>query len=277
MTYYAPTDLSVALQIAALTGGRTVAGGTDVYPSAKQGDRPDHYLDITRISGFGDITHNAKGTRIGAAATWTQIVRADLPAAFDALKQAAREVGSIQIQNAGTLAGNLCNASPAADGIPPLLTLDAAVELTSAARGPRILPLDAFVQGVRSTALAPDELVTAILIPPTPPGAGSAFEKLGSRRYMVISIAMTAALITCDANGRITDARIAVGACSAVAQRLPALEHAALGRHPRELHVAPDHLAPLSPIEDVRGTKSYRLDVVAEQCARAIQRAAGHE
>jgi len=277
LSYHSPTELALALDIAATPGGKIVAGGTDVYPSAKQGIHPDHYLDLTRVAELCGISQTSAGWRIGAATTWSQIIRADLPPAFDGLKQAAREVGSIQIQNAGTIAGNLCNASPAADGVPPLLTLDASVELASAARGTRVLPLSEFVQGVRQTALAADELVTAILVPPVPLDAGSCFEKLGSRKYLVISITMTAALVRCDDRGLITAARIAVGACSAVAQRLPALEAELIGQHINDIAVRPDHLAPLSPIDDVRGSGLFRLDVVAEQCLRAIRKAAGHE
>lgn len=274
MSYHCPTDLSAALQIAAKQGGQIVAGGTDVYPASKPGITAQHYLDVTRIAGLSEISHGPDGTRIGAAATWTDILRADLPPAFDGLKLSAREVGSVQIQNAGTIAGNLCNASPAADGVPPLLTLNASVELASQARGQRVLPLDAFITGARQTVLAPDELVTAILIPAQPAGAGSAFEKLGSRRYLVISITMTAAVIVCDLDGRIAQARVAVGACAPVAVRLGALERAVIGQRPGDVVIAPQHLEGLAPIDDVRGSGTFRLDVVGEQCARAIKKAA---
>ena len=277
MTYHSPDNLVQALELAAQGSGKIVAGGTDVYPSAKQGEQHPYFLDVTRIKGFREIGFEDGSLRLGAASTWTQLVKTDLPPAFDALKQAALEVGSIQIQNAGTIAGNICNASPAADGVPPLLALDARVELMSAARGLRVLPLSEFIEGVRKTALASDELMTAIIIPSLPDGAKSAFEKLGSRRYLVISISMVAATITCDADGRISDARIAVGSCSPVAQRLSNLEADLIGKRSTELEVNDHHLSSLSPITDVRGSGSYRLDVVTEQCKRAIRRAMSHE
>lgn len=277
LSYYAPTTLDEALRIAALGSGKVIAGGTDVYPAMVQGQRPDTFLDITRVGGLRGITGTENGLRMGAATTWTDVIRADLPPAFDALKQAAHEVGSVQIQNAATLTGNLCNASPAADGVPPLLILDAQVELASAARRTRMVPLCDFITGVRQTVRAEDELVTALHIPTPPSGAVSAFEKLGSRRYLVISITMTAALVTCDAAGVITTARAAVGACSAVAQRLPALEAALIGQNARNVDIDPAHLSPLNPITDVRGTAAFRRDVVATQCARAVALAAGHE
>lgn len=274
MGYHHPSTLDEALEIAALADGQIIAGGTDVYPASKPGISPPFYLDVTRIPAMAEIVQTASAFRIGAATTWTQIAKANLPPAFDALKQAALEVGSVQIQNAGTIAGNLCNASPAADGVPPLLALDAQVELSSAARGARVLPLSEFIQGVRKTALADDELMTAIIVPPPPIGATSAFEKLGSRRYLVISISMVAAVVQCDDAGRITDARIAVGSCSPVAMRLPQLEQDLIGQHPKVVVVTQDYLSPLSPLTDVRGSGAYRLDVVATQCARAIQKAA---
>lgn len=273
MPYHNPTDLTLALEIAAQGGGQILAGATDVYPTAKQGEIPPYFLDVTRISGISGITQGDESYRIGATTTWTQIAKTDLPPAFDALKQAALEVGSIQIQNAGTIAGNICNASPAADGMPPLLALGALVELASSARGTRVLPLEEFVLGVRKTALADDELVTAIIIPAPPAGAKSAFEKLGSRRYLVISISMVAAVIDCAANGKISDARIAVGSCSPVALRLSNLERDLIGKRLEDIEINESHLSSLSPITDVRGSGSYRLDVVAEQCMRAIQRA----
>lgn len=258
-------------------GGKVIAGGTDVYPSAKQGEAVRTYLDVTRIAGLSGISQAEHGYVIGAATTWSDIVRADLPPAFDALKQAALQVGSIQIQNAGTIAGNLCNASPAADGIPPLLVLDASVEVVSSARGRRAMPLSDFVLGVRKTALASDELVSAVFVPRPPGRSRSAFEKLGSRKYLVISISMVAALVTIDPTGVIADARVAVGACSPFAQRLTDLERSCVGRSPAEVEILPDHLSSLSPIDDVRGTAEFRDEAVLEQCKRAIERACGHE
>jgi CO/xanthine dehydrogenase FAD-binding subunit len=119
--YFAPTDLKDALAALAEGAPSVIAGGTDWYPA--QGERPQRgaMLDISRVSGLNGIVHRDGAFRIGATATWSDVIAADLPAAFDGLKAAAREVGSVQIQNAGTVAGNLCNASPAADGVPPLL------------------------------------------------------------------------------------------------------------------------------------------------------------
>jgi len=210
---------------------------------------------------------------IGGRATWTELLRADLPPAFDALKLAAREVGSIQIQNRGTVAGNLCNASPAADGVPPLLALDAEVELASA-RGRRVLPLGDFILGYRKTARQPDELLVAVRIPRASISGVSHFLKLGARSYLVISIAMVAIRIALDETGRIEEAAIAVGACSAVAQRLRRLETALIGRQSGEEALAAVAGCPfdeLSPIDDVRASAAYRSRAAAELVRRALR------
>ncbi len=274
LDYFSPTTLDDALDRLSARNVHIVAGGTDFYPARPQGPLKSDLLDVTRIAGLSGITQTADGWRVGAATRWSEIFRADLPTAFTGLQAAAREVGSLQIQNAGTVAGNLCNASPAADGVPPLLTLDAQVEIGSA-RGTRAIALSEFITGVRRTDLQNDELVTAILLPVPPTHVRGAFEKLGSRRYLVISITMTAAVIGLDTEGRIDHACIAVGACSPVAQRLTTLECDLLGKTLDQVEVTEAHLASLSPIDDVRGSGEYRLDAVAEQCLRAIKRAGG--
>ena len=199
------------------------------------------------------------------------MIRADLPPLFDALKAAAREVGGVQIQNTGTVAGNVCNASPAADGMPVLLALGAEVELQSAV-GSRRLPLEAFVLGSRRTARRADELVSALHIPGRAAGARSVFLKLGGRRYRVISITMVAVVIEIDAAGKVGYAGIAVGSCSAVAQRLPALEARLVGRDAAALAacVEPADLAPLTPIDDVRASGEFRLDATLTLLRRAL-------
>ncbi|WP_069300212.1 FAD binding domain-containing protein [Neptunicoccus sediminis] len=265
--YFQPTTLDQAVQDAQTERVRILAGGTDFYPM--QGDRlPDvPILDVTRVDGMAGVTRTTDGWRIGGATCWSDLIRADLPPAFDGLKAAAKEVGSVQIQNAGTVAGNLCNASPAADSVPPLLTLDAQVELTSTS-GKRLMPLADFLLGVRKTALRQGEILTAVHVPDVRAGH-SAFRKLGSRKYLVISIAMVAVLIEVQ-SGKICKARVAVGACSPVAQRLPALESDLCGQGKVAGLVTPDHLSTLTPIDDVRGSASYRLEVLAPMIEQAI-------
>jgi len=268
--YLRPDGLSEAL--AALRRPHTVlAGGTDFYPARVGRAIDEDVLDITAIASLRGISASGQGWRLGATTTWSELLDAKLPPLFDGLKQAAREVGGRQIQNAGTLAGNLCNASPAADGVPPLLALDAEVELAGPT-GARRLPLASFITGNRRTALAPSEQMVAIHVRKPAYPARSAFLNLGARRYLVISIAMAAATLEID-GGRIAAARIAVGACSAVAQRLPRLEAALLGAPVDQRLgnlVAETQLTPLSPIDDIRGSAAYRRDAAVTLLRRLL-------
>lgn len=277
-SYLRPSVLDDALRARAAGPCTVLAGGTDFYPARVGRTIEEDVLDITALAGLRGVREAPGHFRIGALTTWSELVAAPLPEWFDAVKRAAREVGGVQIQNAGTVAGNLCNASPAADGAPPLLALGAEVELASV-RGTRTLALGEFVLGNRRTACAADELVTAVLVPKWGKRARSTFLKLGARRYLVISIAMVAAAVETDASGTIVRSGIAVGACSASAQRLPALEAALAGRTLGPgigALVAPAHLAPLAPITDIRATAAYRGDTVATLVARALDELA-HE
>ncbi|MBI3477489.1 MAG: xanthine dehydrogenase family protein subunit M [Acidobacteria bacterium] len=269
--YLRPKTLDEAVVQLALPGTQVLSGGTDFYPSLGDRVAQDPVMDISGIGELRGISSTASHIRIGGLTTWTDVIRAPLPRCFDALKSAAREVGSVQIQNRGTVAGNLCNASPAADGVPPLLALDAEIELTSSA-ATRRMPLAEFLVGNRKTLRRGDELLTAIWIPRTIEEAHSSFLKLGARRYLVISISMVAAIIS-TIGGRVETARIAVGSCSAVARRLHKLESDLSGASVRDglsALVTPAHLAPLSPIADVRATAEYRLDASLTLAKRAL-------
>ncbi len=276
MTYHRPDTLDQALQISARPDVHVLAGGTDVYPAQQGRDLPAETLDLTAIDALSGITKTDQGWRIGATTRWSEVAQADLPPGFDALKQAAREVGSLQIQNAGTVAGNLCNASPAADGVPPLLVLEAEVEL-AAQTGTRRLPLTSFLTGVRQTALGQGEIVSAIHIPDTACRGQSAFVKLGAREYLVISIAMVAVRLELSGD-KITKAAIAVGACSPVAQRLPGLEAALTGQSVNAPDTWQDAMQAdisqrLSPIDDIRADAAYRRHAVARLLNQAIAQA----
>lgn len=275
--YAKPTTVDEALALLGEDRWRILAGGTDFYPA--QGNKPfrDNILDINALTALRGIAESEAHWRVGARTTWTDLVRQPLPAAFDALKAAARDVGSVQIQNVASIAGNLCNASPAADGVPALLVLDADVELRSA-KATRHLPLGEFILGNRRTALASGEMVTAIRIPKPAAAGTSAFVKLGARRYLVISIAMAAARLVVD-DGAVAEAAIAVGACSAVARRLAGVEAALLGLPADEALAGAVLAAPIDellPIGDVRGSAEYRLDAAREIVVRAVAGAIGH-
>lgn len=272
--YLRPTDLDHALRV--LNGGPVdvIAGGTDFYP-ARVGHPPaENVLDISAISELRGIEDRGDHWLIGALTTWSDMIEADLPPCFETLKLAAREVGGIQIQNRGTIVGNICNASPAADGVPGLLALDAQVQMASSG-GARVLTLADFILSNRRTARRPDELVTGLAVAKPAPNAHGTFMKLGARKYLVISIAMVAAVIEPDTDGRVYTARVAVGACSPVARRLPDLEAALRGRYcdaTLSETPLPEHLAPIAPIDDVRGAAAYRRDSVLTLLRRALER-----
>ncbi len=269
-SYARPDSVAAAAQLLAAGRWSVLAGGTDLYAAHVGRPLPHPVLDITAIAGLRGVRRDARGWSIGATTTWADLVAADLPPLFDALKAAGREVGGVQIQNAGTIAGNLCNASPAADGVPVLMAMAASVLLASR-RGERELPLAAFVLGNRRTALAADELVTAVRIPARGAGARSAFIKLGGRRYLTISMTMVAVLVDRSSGF----AGVAVGSCAAVAQRLPSLEArlaAALAAGSRlPGHAEPADLAPLAPLDDLRASAAYRRDATLTLLARALR------
>jgi CO/xanthine dehydrogenase FAD-binding subunit len=274
--YLRPTRLDDVLAALAAGPRVIVAGGTDFYPDRVGRPLDDDVLDISGLPDFRQITGEGTGWRIPAMATWTDLIEAELPPLFDGLKRAAREVGGVQTQNAATICGNLCNASPAADGVPNLLALDAEVELVSHT-GSRRLGVADFVTGNRKTVRRPDELVVAVRVAEPRNAARSTFLKLGARKYLVISIAMVALVIETDTAGTIRVARIAVGSCSAVAQRLWQLEGDLAGRRlePGLAHlVAERHLEPLAPIDDIRGSAEYRRDAVLTLTRRAIEQVA---
>jgi CO/xanthine dehydrogenase FAD-binding subunit len=274
--YFRPKRLEDALDALGSHHLTVLAGGTDFYPARVGQPLDEDVLDVTALSGLRAIEDDGDRWTIGALVTWSDLAGADLPACFDGLKAAARAIGGVQVQNAGTLVGNVCNASPAADAVPNLMALDAMVHLASA-HGQRSLPIADFIVGNRQTMRQPNELVTGVSIPKPAPDTVSSFIKLGARKYLVISILMVALVIEPEGdpeNRRVGNARICVGACSPLARRLPALEttlrgrafDAALGEVVEEQDLR--HV--LSPIDDIRGTADYRLDAAATTIRRGL-------
>ena len=273
LLYFRPRTLEEAVHTLAESRGTILSGGTDFFPSL--GDRAvtTPIVDISAVTELKGIHSERDRICIGGGTTWSEILDAPLPRGFDGLKAAAREVGSVQIQNVATVAGNLCNASPAADGIPAFLALDAEVTLASVA-GVRRMPLASFVLGNRRTMKRSDEILSAVTVPRRLENSASAFLKLGARRYLVISIAMVAANLVIDERGKIVEALLAVGACSASALRLRGLEQClrgvtgepGIGRLVKE-----EHLVEVSPIDDIRATAAYRKEVAQVLVARVLQ------
>jgi CO/xanthine dehydrogenase FAD-binding subunit len=268
--YWRPETVEEAVERLASGPTTVIAGGTDVFPVQKTARLSGNVLDLSRIENLREISKNDRGWRIGATATWADVVEEDLPPCFDALKAAAREVGGPQIQNAGTVGGNICNASPAADGVPPLLALNAVVQLQDR-EGRREVPLEEFILGNRRTLMRAGEILTGIVVPAPPRGARSAFVKLGARRYQVISIVSVAGVMAADDEGRITDVCLAIGSCAEKAVRLKTLERRLKGSPIANAgRVEAADLSPLAPIDDCRGSAAYRLDAAGVLVGRLL-------
>ncbi len=270
--FFRPGTLDEALEALAHTHGTILSGGTDLFPALSGGLLKGPVVDISAVAELRGIRSTPSHFHIGGRTTWSELLAAPLPRGFDGLRAAAREIGSVQIQNQATVAGNICNASPAADGVAALLALDAEVTLSSR-NGSRTLPLADFVQGNRKTARQPEELLTEVRIPRRWENAASSFLKLGARRYLVISIVMVAANLVVEPNQRIREASICVGSCSPRAVRLHELERAlggiVVGPSMHDV-IRAEHFSRLSPIDDIRATAAYRLDAAQTLVRRAL-------
>lgn len=271
-----PGTLGEALQTLAHTPATILAGGTDLFPTTISSQLKGPILDISGIVELKGIRATPDFFHIGARTTWSELLAFPLPRGLDGLRAAAREIGSIQIQNQATVGGNICNASPAADGVAALMALDAEVSLTSH-KATRSLPLADFIQGNRKTARQADEILTSIRVPRRWENAASSFLKLGARRYLVISIVMVAANLLVDGNGYVQEAAVCVGSCSTKALRLAELEHALVGFSVDAIAQIPHagHFASLSPIDDIRATAEYRQGAAQTLVRRALAECAG--
>ena len=282
MNYFRPQKLSQALSWLADNEAGIAAGCTDLFAATQSQylQKHDHanLLDVTAIDELKTITTDDDGIKIGAGVSWSEIIAADLPAAFDGLKAAANEIGSVQIQNSATIGGNLCNASPAADGVPPLVTLDAKIELASPS-GNRILPILDFLLGPGQSAIKHNEILTHIHLPSESTRGCSSFRKLGARKYLVISIAMVAGRLVVE-NEQVKDIALCVGSCSATAVRLSAIEAEITGQLVETLLagnalddlVSADRLANyLSPIDDIRADAQYRIIAASKMVSGVLR------
>ncbi len=276
MEFHSASTLDEALDLLDAAGDETVvlAGGTDVVLQYRRGEiAPTRLLHIERIPGLADVTANG-AIRIGALVTHrtaasAPTIRSRLPA----LAEAAGAVGGWQTQEVGTIVGNVCNASPAADTVPALLVADTRVELT-ARHGHRRLPLAEFVLGRRRTARAPEELVTALEMEPLPPRSAETYLKVGPRSRMEVAV-VGLALRLSFAEDATTVAAARIAACSVAPAPFRAgdAEAALVGSRlePEAVAEAGRLLAAAArPIDDQRATAAYRRRVLGPLLARAV-------
>ncbi len=256
------SSLSEALALRARhRGGTVIAGGTDVMVDLEMGTRrPEHLLDIWGVEELRGVRKHGDRLWIGAVTTYTDIVQSPVAQAqCPSLVEAARTVGALQIQNRGTLGGNLGNASPAGDSLPVLLTLDAVVEVASQARGSRFVPVERFFVGYRKILLEDDELITGVWLPGRHEHDHTHYRKVGTRAAQAISKVVFAGRVRL-VDQVVQEARIAFGSMAATPTRCLHVEDVLKGR-PLDLAAVEVLPKDLAPIDDVRSTGAYRLRV----------------
>jgi carbon-monoxide dehydrogenase medium subunit len=254
---------------------RVLAGGTDVMMQLHRGElEPGILVHIEGIESLRDVTSDNGEVRIGALVTHRRVSRDPLLSLrFPALAEASATVGGWQTQEVGTVVGNLCNASPAADTLPPLLVADASVELTGPV-GSRTVALADFVTGRRRIARHPDELVTALNLQPAGARTGEVYLKVGPRSGMEVALVGLALRVSLGDDGVVTDARVAVCSVAPVAYRATAVERILIGSTLDEEAVGQAGAilaSSATPIDDPRATASYRRRVLPGLLARAAE------
>lgn len=269
-------DLGDALEVLEERGAdaTVLAGGTDLVSQLLRREiRPRALVHIRNVTELRGIRATER-TEIGATTThWELMSSTPIQVEHRALAEAAATVGGRQTQNVGTIAGNVVNASPAADLMPALLVGNADVSVSSAS-GSRTLPLDQFVIGRKQTALEPNELVTSITLERPGRRTGEAYLKVGRRNAMEVAIVGLAARLSFDESDAITEARIALCSVGPTAFRVPEVESTLVGTRADDQAVADAQRlleASAQPIDDVRGSAAYRRRVLASLLQGAIQ------
>jgi carbon-monoxide dehydrogenase medium subunit len=277
--YVAPASLQEALEVLARHGekARPLARGTDLFLRlARGGWAPEVVVDLKAVPGLDGIRDDpAHGLRLGALARHADVAaHPAVRARYPALAQGAGGVGGPQMRNRGTVGGNLCNASPAADTAAPLLALEARVRLVSP-RGERTLPLAEFFTGPGQTVLTPGELLAEVLVPPPAPRSGGDYQRR-TRTAMDIALVGVAAAVTLDGGIACREVRIALAAVAPTPLRAPAAEAVLRGQEAtpeRIVEAARAAAAAARPIDDVRASAAYRRAMVEVLTRRALANA----
>lgn len=280
--YARPESLDEALATLAdhAPHARPLAGGTDLLLEMRDAlAGPDILVDIGRVAALEGIEADKTGLRIGSCTSHTDLARDRLIAKYAAaMIDAALSTGGVQIQNRGTIGGNLCNAVPSLDGAPVLLALDAVAHIGSV-RGRRDVPLTEFFAGPRRTVLEPDELLLEVIIPPEMLGRPVAFWKFGLRKGQALALVNAAASFSVRDGGRLSDPRVVLGAVAPTVIRahtaeafLAPLESG--DEYKASLEQAADlAVGDASPIDDFRSSAAYRRDLIRVGTMRALNAA----
>ena len=279
--YYEPTTMDEALDLLAQEGdaGAALAGGTDLLLRIRRHARTYRsVINIKYVPGLAGISWDeGTGLRVGAITTFRAIeTNPIVMAKYASLTDGARVLAGVQLRNLATIGGNVGNASPSADSVPPLVAMGAQVTIASK-QGPRTLPIEECLTGPGRTVLSPGEIFSSIQLPPPGERNGNAYERFSPRSAMDIGIASVAASVTLGADGRCEDARISLGAVSPVPLRATAAEDALRGEVITDAlcaHAAELATAAAQPISDLRGTADYRRAMVGVLTRRMLQLAA---
>jgi carbon-monoxide dehydrogenase medium subunit len=287
--YETPRSVAEAVRLmAADSGARVLAGGTDLLVQFRTGVRqPSAFVDVKRIPELMSIVIDDQGLRLGAAAPAAVIgEHGELRRLWPGLAESVRLIGSTQIQGRGSVGGNLCNASPAADTTCALI-VNRALCVIAGPSGERTVPVDTFCVGPGRTVLQPGELLVAVRVPRPDARTADAYLRLIPRTEMDIAVAGAGVSVTLDAAGVCTAARVAIGAVAPTALRVPEAEQALVGSRLDEAalkRAAAAASAAARPIDDKRGTAAYRRTVAGVLTRRAAAIAAaragqvnGHE
>lgn len=274
--FEAPTDVDGAVALlAGEAGARVLSGGTDLLVQMRLGaGAPPLFVDVKRIPRLSAVSLDAKGLRIGAAVPALEIYENEsIRSLWPGLAEATDLIGSTQIQGRATWTGNLCNASPAADTVPALIAVRANVVIAGPS-GERRVPVEEFTTGPGRTVLERGELVVEFEVPAPAPHASDAYLRLIPRTEMDIAVVGSAVALTLDADGTVTEARVALAAVAPTAIRVPAAESALVGTRLDDAALdaaAAAATAAANPIDDKRGTVAYRKRVAGVLTKRAAR------
>lgn len=279
--YAAPTSLEEALGLMAseFAGVRPLAGGTDLLADMKHNAIDQSIvMDLAGVSDLRGIERTASGLRIGAAVTHTEIQRSPMIAEFaPAMIAAAVTIGAVQTRNMGTIGGNLVTCVPSIDSGPVLVALDASVTVANS-QDRRSMPLTDFFVGPRKTALAPDEILIDIVIPVEMLARPAAFVKFGLRKGQALALVSVASSVLVE-SGRITEARVALGAVAPTVIRSPGAESLLVGADADDAETlraaAAAAVTDAKPIDDFRASARYRRELIAVGTLRVLEEALG--
>ncbi len=277
--YEAPESLDAAVKLLAGEAGlaRVRAGGTELLVQLRSGRvEPDLVVDLTRIPEMGAIAAEDGGFRVGAAVTGAELgEHPEVAAQWPGVVESAELIGSTQIQGRASMGGNLCNASPAADSVPALIAARAVATVVGP-KGRREAPVEEIATGPGETSLAKGEIVVSLFLPPRPPHSGDAYLRFIPRTEMDIAVVGAGISLTLDDGGVCSDARVALGAVAARALLVGEAAEALIGTSGDD--AALDALAQAAsaacrPIDDMRGTKEFRIKVAGVMARRATETA----